>query len=179
MKKQVIWLFFWRITATHVITYFIAGICAFIFMNYRAHYSTETLSLLMRPIDSPWVSAGMGLQIFRGFIIALILYPFREVFLFTKNGWLKLWMLVLGLSYISTIGPTFGSFEGYIYTKVALSYHLHGIPEALLYTFLFSSFICFWYKKPLKIWNILSVILVILIMAFSALNFLSRSGILK
>lgn len=178
-KKREILEFFWRITSIHTIAYFIAGIFALIFMNYKEQFAVGIMSVIMRPIESPWVAVGAGLQIFRGLIIALVLYPFKDVFLSSKKGWIKLWALILGLSYISTIGPTFGSFEGYIYTKVPLQYHLLGIPETLLYTFLFTFFISLWYKKPSKVWNIASIILVSLIILMSALGLLSSLGILK
>ncbi|MEM5948898.1 hypothetical protein WKV44_10135 [Spirochaetia bacterium 38H-sp] len=176
-KKKKFATFLWRVTAIHTIAYFLAGIFALIFMNYKELFAAEVMSI-MRPINSPWVAAGPGLQIIRGIIIAIVLYPFQEIFFNTKNGWLKLWLLILGLSYFSTIGPTFGSFEGYVYTKVAIPYHLLGIPETLLYTFLFSFFICFWYKKPTKVWNISTTILVLLIIVMSALGLLSSLGVL-
>ena len=36
------------------------------FLDYRTHFSSESLALLMRPVSSPWVALGPGLQIFRG-----------------------------------------------------------------------------------------------------------------
>jgi hypothetical protein len=170
--------FFWRVIAAHTIAYFIAGIFALIFMNYREVYAGELMSLIMRPVDSPIVALGSGLQIFRGFIIALVLLPFREVFLSSKRGWLKLWGLIIGLSYISTIGPTFGSFDGYIFTVIPLEYHLLGIPETLIYTTLFSFMVVLWHKKPLKVWNVIAIILVVLIMLMSLMGFLSGIGIM-
>jgi len=41
------------------------------------------------------------------------------------------------LSLLSTIGPTMGSFEGYIYTKIPYMYQMLGYPEAILYVLLF------------------------------------------
>ena len=163
----------------HMISYFIAGILAFVFMEYERQFATENLSIIMKSTDSPWIVMAPALQIIRGFIISLVLYPFKDVFLSSKNGWLKLWLLIIGLSYFSTIGPTFGSFEGLLFTKFSLSDHLFGIPETLLYTFLFSFLLCFWYKKPSKAINITSIVFVILIMIMSALGALSRLGILK
>lgn len=171
--------FFWRIVSVHTIAYFFAGIFALMFMNYKEQFGVEIMSVIMRPIESPWVAAGAGLQIFRGLIVALVLFPFRDVFLSSKKGWIKLWALILGLSYISTIGPTFGSFEGYIYTNVPLQYHLLGIPETLIYTFLFTILISLWYKKPSKVWNVVSIILVSLIILMSTLGLLSSLSILK
>jgi hypothetical protein len=118
-------------------------------MHYKEQFAADIMSTIMRPFDSPLVALGAGLQIFRGVIIALVLLPFKEI-LISRSGWIKLAGLILGLSYISTIGPTFGSFEGYIFTKIPLQYHLLGIPEALIYVFLFTISFYLWYKKPNK-----------------------------
>ncbi len=131
----------------------------------------------MRTIDSPIVSLGAGLQIFRGIIIAIVLLPFKDIIL-SKKGWLKLLGLILGLSYLSTIGPTFGSFEGYIYTKLPIQYHLLGIPETLAYAIPFSLLLILWYKNPTKSWKIITNILIILIVLMSVLGYLSSVGIL-
>jgi len=170
--------FIWRAASIHTVAYFIAGIFALIVMNYREQFASEIMSVIMRPVDSPYVALGPGLQLIRGLIIALVLLPFREI-ITSKKGWIKLSGLVLGLSYISTIGPTFGSFDGYIFTKVPLQYHLLGIPETLLYTSLFSVLLYLWYKKPIKAWNIISAILVILITGISILGYLTSIGLIK
>jgi hypothetical protein len=175
-KKHSFLTFSWRIIAIHTISYFIAGIFALLFMDYRVLFGSELFSLLMRPFDSPWIAAGAGLQVFRGIIIALVIYPFRTIFLSGKKGWLKLWLLILGLSAFSTIGPTPGSFEGLIYTIFPIQYHFLVLPETLLYTFLFSFSICYWYKNPKKIWNILSIVLTIAIILMSVAGVLSSYG---
>ena len=177
-KKRESAAFIWRVASVHTIAYFIAGIFALIFMNYREQFASAIMSVIMRPVDSPYVALGPGLQLLRGLIIALVLLPFKDT-ITSKNGWIKLSGLILGLSYISTLGPTFGSFDGYIFTKVPLQYHLLGIPETLLYTALFSVLLFLWYKKPIRAWNIISVILVILITGISFLGYLASIGLIK
>lgn len=167
-----------RITAAHTISYFIAGIFALIFMDYKQQFGGEIISEIMRPFDSPWVAIGSGLQIIRGLILSLIFLPFRDV-LVSKKGWIKLFGLLFGLSYFLTIGPTFGSFEGYIYTKIPFQYHLLGIPEMLIYIFLFTFSISIWYEKEKKWFNIISIILIILIVLMSFLGLLSSLGIIE
>ena len=171
-------IFIWRIVSLHTIVYFIAGIFAMVFLNYKEQFASEVMSVIMRPVDSPWVALGPCLQVIRGLIIAVILLPFKEIII-SKNGWIKLAVLILGLSYVSTIGPTFGSFEGYIYTIVPFQYHLLGIPETLLYVFLFSFLLFRWYKKPAKIWNIIALILIILIILMSFMGYLSSIGLIQ
>lgn len=161
--------FVWRIASAHVIAYFIAGIFALVFMKYREQFGTDIMAQLMRSFDSPWVSLGPALQLIRGVIISIILLPIKDAII-SKNGWLKLMLLVVGFSYVSTIGPTFGSFEGYVYTKIPVQYHFLGIPEALLYTFLFSYFVGLWYRKPKRAWNAISIVFVALIVLLSIMG---------
>lgn len=159
--------FIWRVTASHIISYFIAGVLALFLMKYKQLFASEALSCYMRPVDSTWVAAGPGLQFIRGIVISVVLYPFCDKILNSKSGLLYLWGLILGLSFLSTIGPAPGSLEGIIYTKLPFQYHLVGIPETLLSTFLFSWFLTAWYKKETKLFKVVSIVLVILIMFFS------------
>ena len=170
--------FVWRITATHTVAYFIAGIFALLVLKYDEIFNIGALSF-MRPTDSPWVAAGPGLQVIRGILLSFFLYPFRTIFFETKKGWVKFWFLSFGLSYLLTISAAIGSFEGLIYTNIPIKYHLIGIPEILLYITLFTVFMQSWYKKPKKIYNIISIIFVLLIVFMSLMGILSSLGILK
>ena len=170
--------FVWRITATHTIAYFIAGIFAILVLRYDEIFGTGALSF-MRPTDSPWVAAGPGLQVIRGLLLSLFLFPFKSVFFESKNGWIKFWLLSFGLSYLLTISAATGSFEGVIYTKIPIKYHLIGLPEIILYMTLFTVFMWGWYKKPKKIFSILSVILVSIIALMSLMGVLVSLGIVE
>ena len=170
--------FIWRITATHTIAYFIAGIFALLVLRYDEIFGIGALSF-MRPTDSPWVAAGPGLQVIRGVLLSFFLFPFRTIFFETKKGWIKFWFLSYGLSYLLTISAATGSFEGLIYTNTPIKYHLIGIPEIVLYITLFTVFMWGWYKKPKKIFNILSIILVSLIALMSFMGVLASFGIVK
>lgn len=168
--------FLWRIIYSHVIAYFVAGLFAVIFMNYREHYASASLSLLMLPVDSPRVALGPMLQLVRGLIIGFVLLPLKKSFIDEKYGYLKLALLVLGLSAISPIGPAPGSFEGIIYTVLPLQYHLLGIPETLLYVALFTLFLRFSYRREKRWVFVLSIVFVCIICLFSLLGYLSATG---
>jgi serine/threonine protein phosphatase 1 len=43
------------------------------------------------PLTSPWLAAGPALQVARGLVFALVLWPFRRVFLEGRAGCLKFW----------------------------------------------------------------------------------------
>lgn len=140
--------FCFRVSASHIATYAIAGILAYLLLDYRTFLQTGILGEYMRPIDSKWVAAGPGLQIVRGLVFAGVLYPIRQAFLDASLGWLKLWLVIVGLAILSTAGPSPGSLEGVIYTRLSLADHVHGLPEGLLQTLAFSWLVVAWNCRP-------------------------------
>jgi len=159
--------FCWRVISLHMVTYFIFGILSATLFHYKDLFATETMSLLMKPVTSPWVAAGPMLQVIRGLIFALVLWPIRAVILKERYGWFYLWLLFLGLAILGTAGPSLGSTEGIIYTIIPVKQQLIGLPEVILQTLLFSVLLFYWYKKPLKAWNIINAVLVVLIILMS------------
>jgi len=95
------------------------------------------------------------------------------------KGFLKLAILTLGMSFISTIGPTPGSFEGYIYTKLPVQYHLLGIPETLLYVAMFAGIPYLWYKTEKKYFNVIAIVLVVLILLMSFAGYMQAKGLIN
>jgi len=171
-KKSNVVKYFWQIMYAHTIAYFIAGIFALVVVNYRELYATEIISSFMLPVDTPIVALGPLLQVFRGIIIALILLPLRKIFFEEKYGLLKLGLIVIGLSLLSTIGPTIGSFEGYIYTKIPYMYQILGYPEAIIYVALFIGILGVSKKYAhKKIITILSIVIMVLICLMSIMGY--------
>ena len=162
--------FFWRITSAHVVTYFLAGLMAFYLLNYGDMFAKAPFSYFMKPANSLSVAAGPALQVVRGLIFSLALWPFREIFLNTKHGWLKLWGLLIGLSILSTTAAGPGSVEGYIYTTIPVKSQIAGYLEVVPQTLLFSLIVYYWYKKPKMAWLVISIILVSLILLMSLLG---------
>ena len=146
--------FFARVTACHMVTYFVAGLIAFVLFDYAAAFQSEYLSCYMKPIDSKWIAIGPALQWIRGLVFAAALYPFRQVFLEGSRGWLKLWGLVLGLAILSTAGPAPGSVEGLIYSKIPPLDQLVGLREVVAQTLSFSWLLVTWYERPHRAWGI-------------------------
>ena len=177
-QRRVQGIFIWRIAALHTIAYFIAGLFTVIFMSNSEEFGSETMANILLPVDHWQVAIGLGLQPIRGIIIGLVLLPFRSIILADK-GWIKLAVLILGLSYVSTIAPTVGSFDGYILTKIPLKDHLSGIPETLIYILLFTSLISFWYKYPWRGVNFMFSIFVGFIILISLLGFFDRLGLIN
>ena len=180
-QKKGLLKYFWQVTYAHTISYFIAGIIASTFFNYKEWWSSEYMSAFYRDLDSPIMALGGGLlQILRGIIVALILLPLRKTFFEEKFGLLKLALIIFGFSIVCTYGAVITSFEGLIYLKVPLIYHIKGIPEGLIWLSLFIGilFISIKYSHK-RIVTILSIIFMSLIILMSIMGYLASSGYLQ
>jgi hypothetical protein len=163
-KKNKTLKFVWRITAAHTIAYFIAGVFASSLFDYESWFSSDVLSSLMKPTTAPIVAlGGTSLQVIRGLIVALVLLPLRKVFTEEKHGFLKLGLLILGLSVLSTFGPAFGSIEGFIYTKLSIMEQIKSYPEAIVWISLFIGILWTLYKFEKKAIDIIAIVFVVLI----------------
>lgn len=178
-KGRELGVFAWRVTAAHVVAYFIAGISAIFLMDYEKNFASQALTTIMRPIDSPIVALGAILQVIQGAALALILFPYRSVFLGRKAGWLLLSLLITGFTFFTPQVPGPGCFEGLLYMKLSLADHLIGLPEVTIYSLLFPFALGWWYRKPGKAWNVLAIVALFLIAAMSTLGYLSAVGTLK
>ena len=83
------WRFLYRVTTCQIVTDFVAGMFAYALLDYRTLFQSGHLAVFMRPMASPWIAAGPGLQAIRGVVFALVLWPFRRVFLDEGRGWLR------------------------------------------------------------------------------------------
>ena len=174
-NKSSIKKYFWQMMYSHTIAYCFAGFIGL--FVYQELFSRGIVSSYLRSADDPIVALGPILQLFRGLIIGLVIFPVRKVFFDEKNGLLKLGLLFIGLSLISTIGPVISSFEGFIFLTMPYMYHFWGYPEAIIYVFLFIGIlklsIKFEHKRMI---TILSVIIILMIGLISILGFMSGKG---
>lgn len=165
--------FSFRITACHMVTYMVAGIAAYTIMDYPSRFAEECS--IMIPADSARVALGPALQVVRGLIFAVALFPFRRVFLDEERGWLKLWGLFLGLAILSTAGPAPGSVEGLIYTRVSAVEQILGLWEVIVQTLALSVLLVVWHRRPHRAWGIVMGVLVALVVLMSLAGaFLAR-----
>lgn len=159
--------FFLRVSACHMATYFVAGLLAFTLLDYATVFQSPYFACWMRPTTSRWVALGPGLQWIRGFVFALVLFPFRRVFLADGLGWLKLWGLVAGIGIVSTYGPAPGSVEGFLYTTIPPLRQLTGLSEVVAQSLAFSFLLVTWYRRPRKAWGIALYSLAVLVVLMS------------
>lgn len=170
-KNKEMFKFTWRVIVAHVIAYFIAGIFAVNFFNYSDLFTSGVLASFMKPTTEPIVMLGPTLQIFRGIIMALVLLPIYKVFTEGRYGFLKLGILIVGLSVLSTFAAASGSIDGFIYTKLSIKEQLIGYPEALLWIASFMAILWAMYKFEKKAINIIALLLFAFIVLITTVGY--------
>jgi hypothetical protein len=169
--------FLWRVVASHVISYFIVGLIAFTVLDYRTLYAETELRHLMRSTDSAWVAAGPALQVIRGIIFGLVLWPFADRIV-TTGGGVRLYGLMLGLAVLGTAGPSPGSLEGLFFTTLPLEIHLIGLPEVIVQTGIFSALLFAWCRKPARWMDVAASVGIVLVLLMSVAGALAAFGII-
>lgn len=162
--------FWWRVVATHVITYFVVGLFALFVFDYAHLYADTELRHLMRPTTSVWVALGPALQCVRGTLFALVLWPLRRSFVARPRGALVLYGLFVGLAILGPAGPTPGSLEGALFTTLPPTIHLIGLPEVFAQTAAFSFLLVQWCRRPARWKNVAAVVGVVLVTLASVLG---------
>jgi hypothetical protein len=159
----------------HTVTYFLAGLVAANVFNYEGLFAIPSMAGFMRPYEDVWVMLGPLFQPLRGMLFALALYPLWGDLFNRKYGWLVIWWLLVAIGIFSTYGPTPGSIEGLLYTRVPLAAHLRGLPEVLVQSFVYSLVLFYWINHPEKRWlTWVLVILFFILMTFPILGLLVR-----
>jgi hypothetical protein len=136
----------------HMVTYFVIGFISFSLFDYSARYADPLLGNYMRQTTHPLIAAGPLFQVFRGLLFGLVFFLLREIYFKQKNGWLPIWLTLLILGIFSTFGPSPSSIEGVLYTNVPVYFHLIGLPEVVVQSFLLAYLTHFWVTHPEKKW---------------------------
>ena len=156
---------------THSITYFIMGLLAFTILDYARLFAESGLHVMMRQTNDPWVMAGPLFQPMRGILYGIVFYVLREPFFGKKNGWLVMWIVLVGI--IGTFGPAPGSLEGMLFTVFPMWVHLRGLPEVLLQSLFLSLILFYWVNHPQHKWlNWVMGIAFLMLMSFPILGLL-------
>lgn len=166
-----------RVTAAHVIAYFLAGLAALASMQYEERFATDLMAVLMRPIDEPIVAAGAGFQLINGLALGLVLAPFRRVLVDPEErGTRHLFVLLVGLSLFSPQTPGPGNLEGVLYTRIPWAMHLASLPEVFAYAALLSVGLVWWCRDPVRWKDRTAGALVSLVVVMSALGVMDALG---
>lgn len=136
----------------HTITYFVAGLFAYVLLDYAKAFADPSWHGYMRQTTDPMVMLGPLLQPIRGLLFACAFYPVRSVVFGARRGWLVLWLLLVVLGILSTFGPAPGSVEGLIYTTVPPWAQIRGLSEVITQSALLAWLLCYWVEHPEKTW---------------------------
>ena len=161
-----------KTVVVHTVTYFIMGLLALTFLEYRTAFAEPITREYMRQVNDPIVALGPALQFIRGILFALAFYPLREILFGRKNGWLITWLLLVMLGILSTFAAAPGSVEGLLYTKMPVGIQISGWLEIVTQALLLSAILYYWVNHPKQKWLawVLGVIYVLVII-FSILGF--------
>lgn len=161
-----------KTVVVHTVTYFLMGLLAVTFLQYRTAFESPITREYMRPVDDPLVALGPALQVVRGLLFAAAFYPLREILFGRRNGWLITWLLLVTLGILSTFGAAPGSVEGLLYTKMPVGLQISGWAEVMTQALLLSAVLYYWVNHPKKRWIAWVLgILFGLVIVFSILGF--------
>lgn len=141
-----------KTVVVHTVTYFVAGLVASTVVDYGALFALPDMAGLMRQLSDPMVMAGPLFQPLRGLVFGVVIYLLRDSIFGRKRGWLVLWATLVGLGVLSSFGPAPGSIEGLIYTRIAPSHQLIGLPEVLIQSLLLALGVTYWVEHPGRRW---------------------------
>ena len=147
-RRPTFWNITLKATVAHTVTYFIVGLLAFTVFNYAARFADPTLRTFMRQTDDPLVTAGPLFQPIRGFLFGIVFYLLRTAIFRERDGWLRMWIMLVFVGIFSTFGPAPGSIEGLIYTTLPLRGQLTGLTEVLIQSLLLSVLTFVWVRSP-------------------------------
>jgi len=141
-RNSRLWYYVGKFSLVHMITYIFIGNIFLWFQNKLPDAQRIALDFY-----KPYMSIDILVvftQLIRGSIIALLLYPFYDIILNNRRGYLILSSLLWGVALLCSVEPIPGSIEGYIYTLTSLTEHfmvlIAGGLQALLFSWLFLRF---------------------------------------
>jgi hypothetical protein len=104
-----------RFIAIHTLTYLALGIFFMLVIRYFEYFKSDLVfDLVMKPSDSLSVGLAPLAQVLRGALLALAIFPFREVIIGRRLGWIKLFFLLLVLTSIGAVITGPGPIEGFL-----------------------------------------------------------------
>ncbi|MBE0447598.1 MAG: hypothetical protein IBX64_05800 [Actinobacteria bacterium] len=149
MKKKYLPLMF-KTIVVHSLTYSIVGGLYYQLVTHRYYVGeTAVVDWLMRDPNSLWVqSLWLPAQVLRGILISIILYAIYDRIVELKNkGWMLISGLYLLVGWLSAAGPTPGSIEGIVYTKVPLDFQIISALEVIIQGLLLGLILNKWIQK--------------------------------
>jgi hypothetical protein len=141
-----------HVMVLHVATYLVFGFVFSRIFRYDALFQMDVIRDYMRSYESSMTSV-IGpflMQPLRGLLLAVAIWPLRDLLLEKHRGWFVLWILFVVFGILSPPSAAPGSIEGVLYSKLPLWYHLIGLPEIMLQTLTFSFLLLAWERQSLN-----------------------------
>lgn len=143
--------YIFRFGIVHLVTYWIIGSIFYQIAGYADALQEMELFQLWRDLENlPAVLLVFFGQIFRGAVIALLLFPFYGSYFNKKHGWLLLFLLMFGLTALGS--PIFLT-EFIVFEETLIEFMkdlLIGIPEIVSQMLIFSLIFFWWQKKAVR-----------------------------
>mgnify|MGYP001068709375 CR=1 FL=1 len=141
-------------TLFHVLIYWFVGSVFYQVSGYEEALATMELFEHWRSLESLGMVAAVFLgQIFRGILLAVLIYPFYKVFMDRNQGWILLFGLLFGLKVLGS--PIFiTEFIASTVLMDSLAQFIEslivGVPEIITQTLLFAIVFYGWEKRKKK-----------------------------
>lgn len=149
--SRAFWGYLGRFVLPHTVTYTLFGMLFLWLSDYASFLSSSAMEPFMRPADDPIVALGIPLQIPRGLLLGLALWPFREVFVRGRWGWFRLFGVMFVLMSVGAVVTAPGTLEGMVYTKLGFGNPLIGFPEIICQMAAFSWLLVRWEQRAARI----------------------------
>jgi|GEM_PF-323729 len=141
-----------KAAVVHTVTYFVAGVCASLALDYAHAFNEPGLAGYMRGLDDGLVRAGPLFQPLRGALFGLAFHPLREVLFGRPRGWAVLWLVLVVVGIVGPFGAAPGSLEGLVYTTVSVRRQLLGFLEIVPQALALSIVLFIWVTRPERRW---------------------------
>lgn len=142
--KKDFWSYGMRFLLIHLVTW---AVIAFLFLllQEKLPESRRVALDFFRPYRLGWPAVAP--EAIRGIVMALVLFPFYDLFVKNNRGHRILFGALWGLAILASIEPMPGSLEGMIYTKTTFIEHLLVLVATAVQVFLFCTFFLRWEKR--------------------------------
>ncbi len=142
------WGYLGRFSIVHLISYFIIAFFFLKFQNTLPAANREALEFFI-PYGLPTFLT-VFIEIVRALFLALLLYPFYNLFVKKDKGFVLLIAALWGLAILGSVEPMPGSIEGYIYTETTMIEHFSVLITGLIRTSIFAWLFLKWERREAR-----------------------------
>lgn len=147
-RSVSLWGYIGRFTVLHALIYTIMA-AGFILISQGLPEGTRDALEVLGPYRAAgWIQTSG--QVIRAAIIALVLYPFYDTFVWGRRGLLILFGALWGIAGVGSVAPIPGSIEGAIYTEMTALGHILALMANAVEVFIFSWLFLRWERGRVR-----------------------------